>query len=930
MGMNWKTRNAFFAAVILFQLFSASRISAQNFTPTGSMATARGNFAAALLSNGTVLVAGGGANGPVSLSSAEIFNPTTGTFTPTGNMTTARAVPTGTPLANGAAVLVTGGTDYATSTGISSAEMYNTATGTFTPVGNMTSPRANHTATLLNNGMVLITGGLANPFFTSTVLSSAELYNPISGTFTATGSMTTARWGHTATLLSNGQVLVAGGAQTTGGMSSAEIYDLSTGTFTPTGDMTTGRVTHTATLLNTGQVLISGGGNLEGVVSSAELYVPSTGTFTPTGSMSTARQGHTATLLTNGQVLVAGGSNAGGTVSTAELYGPNNGNFTAFSDFGPGMSYSNTVGWCVSGATTLNCGPATVRWVASPFTPSGNFVLTQVDLPLVYNSGTNGAIVELVNDVDGLPGTSVLESWTLTNLPNTGVVSLVSTGDVTLVGGIQYWLVATAQAGDTLDFWWGDTLGLTGSQNSLDNGASWIPFTGVGSLTAFDVLGTSSPPFSATGSMTTPRASHQAILLNNGTVLIAGGGNASGTLSSAEAYGPALPPPTSKTMTQPLSPTAPTQFQFDNDVHNFTVQYPTGTSFSGVNMSVTAAQTPQATFQQRVTGTPFANAVCIVYQGENGYCEDYQVSCTDTSGNVIACPSEPTATIDVKTSFDTEQTIINPGFLTAPIGTDDFTNIFTAFYLQRIDPTIKGRTTGFSEFFAVDLGASDPQGAASFTFLPPLQQTDVRIFPAGAIVPVEFQLTSVAKPGQAVTDAAAGIDVVMVSDSSGNQTSTVVLEEPSAFHYRHGRYAHELNTNGYAPGTYNLTVYGNAFAAQQVQFSIPVSTSGAQLETQLESITFDSGANQYVATLAVVNTGTAAANGVIVFASGLNFAITSTPLPVSLGDIGAGSSATVTLTYPAFAGRPGKPAFLIVLEAYAGGYGDGFLPLRLP
>jgi YVTN family beta-propeller protein/uncharacterized repeat protein (TIGR03803 family) len=278
-------------------------------------------------------------------------------------------------------------------------------------------------------------------------------------------------------------------------------------------------------------------------------------------------------------------------------------------------------------------------------------------------------------------------------------------------------------------------------------------------------------------------------------------------------------PPTELQITMQLNETEPTQFNFGP--HNFTVQYPPGTSFPPVNMTVAAAQTTQATYQQSVAGTQFKSSACIVYLGAGGNCVDYKVTCSDLNGNPVPCPSEPMPNISVKTSYDTQQSIINPGFLTAPIGSNQFQNIFSQFYLQRIDPTTKGFTKGFSQFYAVDLGAGNAQGAGIFTFLAPLLPTDPRVFGAGVEVPVEFQLMSITNPTKPITDAVASLTVVMTSNASGSPESNVVLAKKNAFQYQGGGdYLYQMNTAGFADGTYILTVYGNAFAAQQVQFTI--------------------------------------------------------------------------------------------------------------
>ena len=293
------------------------------FAPTGSMTDARDGHTATLLNNGTVLIAGGSTNTGNS-ATAELYHPTTGTFTPTSSMNAARQSHTATLLGNGKVLIAGGNAKNGTpAISLASAELYDPATGTFTLTGSMTAARQFHTATLLNNGKVLITGGYENSPFSS--LASAELYDPATGTFTPTGSLNTARYSHTATLLNNGKVLVAGGSDPSS-LANAELYDPTTGIFAPTGSMTIARYNHTATLLNNTRVLVAGGINPGGInpddLTSAEEYDPATGTFTPTGSLNTAREYHTATLLTNGTVLVAGGVFSSGptVLASAELY----------------------------------------------------------------------------------------------------------------------------------------------------------------------------------------------------------------------------------------------------------------------------------------------------------------------------------------------------------------------------------------------------------------------------------------------------------------------------------------------------------------------------------------------------------------------------------------------------------------------------------
>ena len=170
--------------------------------------------------------------------------------------------------------------------------------------GSLQQARLYFSATLLSNGQVLVVGGYHRGVGG---IALAELYNPAIGTFSTTGSLNTGRYGHSAMLLNNGKVLIAGGTNSTSGaLSSAELYDPATGTVSVTGSMSCacGRE---ATLLTSGMVLFSGGFNGSNAVSSAELYDPSRGTFVPTGSLNVARAGPSSTLLANGRVLIAGG-----------------------------------------------------------------------------------------------------------------------------------------------------------------------------------------------------------------------------------------------------------------------------------------------------------------------------------------------------------------------------------------------------------------------------------------------------------------------------------------------------------------------------------------------------------------------------------------------------------------------------------------------
>ena len=247
------------------------------------------------------------------IGTARLDSPVTG---PRNNMSSRRFLHTATLLPDGR-VLVAGGFAGNFSSVVATADLFDPSTRTFGSAGSMTSPRSYHTATLLPNGQVLIAGGVSD----TAELSSAELYHPATGLFTPTGSLSAPRSGHTATLLPNGTVLIAGGNVLT-----AELYDPVTSTFMTTGGMTVQRYKGTATLLSNGKILFTGGKGIA-YTATAELFDPSTGVFSGTGSMSAARAYHTALLLNNGTVFIAGGFNGTVSMSSSEIYDPASGVF---------------------------------------------------------------------------------------------------------------------------------------------------------------------------------------------------------------------------------------------------------------------------------------------------------------------------------------------------------------------------------------------------------------------------------------------------------------------------------------------------------------------------------------------------------------------------------------------------------------------------
>jgi hypothetical protein len=312
--------------------------------PVGRM-----NYTVTPLKDGRVLIAGGVSFGDAPpagrLGVAQLWDPGTGKFTTTGSLNEPRTDHTATLLGDGR-VLITGGADL--SDGIdnqASAELYDPATGKFTMTGAMSHGRAYHTATLLPDGKVLIAGGYGGGTLPT---ATAELYDPATGSFSPTGSMSVARDRHTATLLPDGKVLIAGGVdEENRALASAELYQPATGTFSPTEPMNVGRYGAAAVRFTdaahptTSYVLIAGGRGESGeALDTAEVYVPTQNGFGLTPHpMSAARGNPTAALVVTAHyVLVVGGDS-----STADLFNPSTGNFTPLGPAGAGAGQTATL-----------------------------------------------------------------------------------------------------------------------------------------------------------------------------------------------------------------------------------------------------------------------------------------------------------------------------------------------------------------------------------------------------------------------------------------------------------------------------------------------------------------------------------------------------------------------------------------------------------
>jgi Putative Ig domain/Galactose oxidase, central domain/Kelch motif len=672
---------------------------AHTFTNVGPMNVARLDHTVTLLPNGKVLVAGGFNDSGV-VSSAELFDPATNAFTLlTARMTSLRAEHTATLLANGK-VLIAGGNTNTNS--VATAEIFDPTAGTFTVTSHtMTTARQIQHADLLPNGQVLISGGFDN---NNNPLASAELYDPVADTFTATGSMATARGNHASALLYNGKVLVAGGLAPGDGAAvptaTAELYDPSTGLFTTTGSMSIPRAHYAPSILDDGTIFIQGGASLP-AGTSADVYNPATGTFRTTANFTAAQAGMRDSILPDGTVLLASGVNgqtvavpnsevfyplsapAGITITTLAL--PNANQNQPYSQLFLEFGGAGNLTWTVaSGALPTGLTLSSSGVLTGTPTTSGTFTfaVTVVDSAIPTKSATTGT---LSLTVSGAAAPLLFPAQTLT----TAVTGTAYTSSFTASGGTPpYNFLVTSGALPT---------GVALAANGTFSGTT----TAVGSF-PFDVTFTDSsvPPQTATQTFTLQVANPLAITTSTlpagtvgtpysanissiGGVLPVGFAVTAGALPPGLGLSLAAAPPQTATISG--TPTAAGTFTFTitaadssspaaSASQSYTITIALGTLPTVVTVNPNTGFQGQQNLSVAITGqsTHFAQGTTVADFGSGVHVQSLTVGTSTTATAVLNIDAVPNAGIALhffpNTAFNTDTAAMD-----ATLGTTGYT-----------------------------------------------------------------------------------------------------------------------------------------------------------------------------------------------------------------------------------------------------------------
>ncbi len=518
---------------------------------TGSLATPRREHTATLLSSGKVLVVGG--NNGVNLSSAELYDPSTGIWQGAEDLALSRKEHAAILLPSGE-VLVAGG--WNNDSTLSSAELYDPSTGIWRSTGSLAVSRYQHTASLLPSGKVLVAGGINSIDATNTFLESAELFDPTTGMWQAAGTLHTWRAEHTATLLPSGEILVVGGVNSVGCLASVEVFDpITGGIWQGTGDLATPRRFHTATLLPQGKVLVAGGeGANYSPLSSAELFDPSTQAWQSTGELAIQRSEHTATLLPSGKVLVAGGRRTN-PLSDVEVYDPSTETWSKTGSLATPRN-NHTATLLPSGRILVAGGWGDIPFNAEIYDPdteawqnTGSLAITRV-----FHTATllpSGKVLVAGGYSSGYLSSSELYDPKAGIWQNTGSLStvramhtatLLPSGKVLVAGGWGAVPLASAETYDPETETWQSTGALANSR--YIHAATLLPSGKVlvtggdgesGPLSSTELFDPTTGTWQSAGPLATSRHMHTVTVLPSAAVLAAGGSN-SDYLSSTELY----------------------------------------------------------------------------------------------------------------------------------------------------------------------------------------------------------------------------------------------------------------------------------------------------------------------------------------------------------------------------------------------------------
>ena len=474
---------------------------------------------AILLDDHTVLVAGG-SNASGTLPKSYIYQPATDSWSPRpGILKAPRTAHTATKLADGTVVMI-GGIDYSNSP-TAKVEQYDPITGNWSLLANLKNNIELHTTTLLKDGTLLVAGGVDG---TGSFLDSTEIYNVSSGGSTTAGPSLAlgARAAHTADLLSDGKVLIAGGKNHSGVLATVEIFDPSVPNFTDAGiSLTTAREIHTSTVLDDGSILFVGGFDGTHALSSSELYAASSSSTssslsTEIAPLSEERVAHTATKLQDGRVLIVGGLKGAGAIASTEIFDPAHNSWSA----GPSLNHAR--------------GYHTATLLAD-----GRVVIT---------GGSNGSSAVAETELFDPSSPSSWIQLPSLNTPRYGhTASLTADGKIIVIGGINAAGGPTnsTEVIDSADFLnWSSltdypTPILNHTATTLSDGRIFL-FGGndgnsdLDSIFLLDKSGTTT----AFPSAPHPTAAHTATLLADDTVLLAGGNSNSGQVNYIQLFNP--------------------------------------------------------------------------------------------------------------------------------------------------------------------------------------------------------------------------------------------------------------------------------------------------------------------------------------------------------------------------------------------------------